>query len=53
MVILHDAVKKVQNLGFLFFFRKKRQEEKENPSFYQPMLGVTQYIDTCGSSIGR
>ena len=28
MVILHDAVKTIQNLGFLFFSKKKTKQEK-------------------------
>jgi len=28
MVILHDAVKTIQNLGFLFFFQEKDKTRK-------------------------
>jgi len=28
MVILHDAVKTIQNLGFLFFSKKKTKKRK-------------------------
>jgi len=56
MIILHDALKTVQNLGF-FFLSKKNKEKlsslEENQSFHQPILWVTHYNANCGFWIGE